>query len=105
MTDISPQDLKARLDRHESLVLLDVREDWEVELCGIAGSLHVPLAELPGRMAELEPHARVVTICHKGARSLQAAHFLQANGFAGARSLQGGVEAWAVNVDPAMARY
>jgi sulfur-carrier protein adenylyltransferase/sulfurtransferase len=97
--------LKDELARGEQLVLLDVREDWEVVLCRIPGSLHVPLAQLPGRMAELEAGSRVVTICHKGARSMQAARFLLANGFTGARSLQGGVDAWATSVDPAMARY
>ena len=103
--DVTAVTLRDELARGEKVVLVDVREDWEVELCRIPGSLHVPLAELPGRMAELEPGARVVAICHKGARSLQAARYLQANGFAGARSLQGGVDAWAVNVDPAIARY
>jgi adenylyltransferase/sulfurtransferase len=103
--ELTAATLKDELARGEKLVLVDVREDWEVELCRIPGSLHVPLAELPRRIAELAASSRVITICHKGGRSMQAARYLLANGFTGARSLQGGVDAWAASVDPAMARY
>ena len=97
--------LKQELARGDQILLLDVREPWEDELCRISGSVLVPLAELPSRLGELDPGAAIVAICHKGARSLQAALFLRGNGFANARSLRGGLDAWAVSVDPGMTRY
>jgi rhodanese-related sulfurtransferase len=64
----------------------------------------VPLQELPGRLAELDPHAEIVTVCHKGKRSLLAQQLLQGAGFR-ARSLTGGIDAWAEEAEPGMARY
>ncbi len=98
-------ELKEALARGERPMLVDVRQPWEVELCRIDGSHHIPLHQLPERLAEIAADAAVVTICHTGKRSLQAARFLQAHGVTNARSLTGGVDAWAVSVDPTMARY
>jgi rhodanese-related sulfurtransferase len=84
--------------------VIDVREPWEWEIARIEGSRHLPLGELPGRLAELDPHAEIVTVCHKGKRSLQAQQLLQGAGFQ-ARSLAGGIDAWAEEVEPGMARY
>ncbi len=103
--ELSATALKEELARGTRIVLLDVREPWECELCLIEGSVPVPMGELPERLEELDKSATIVTICHKGSRSLQAARFLKASGFADARSLRGGVESWAVNVDPGMTRY
>ncbi len=55
MSDITPQDLKARLDRHQALVLLDVREDWETALCRLDNATHIPIEEIELRTAELDP--------------------------------------------------
>jgi adenylyltransferase/sulfurtransferase len=87
------------------LVLVDVREAFEWEICRIAGSVLIPLRELPARVGEIDPAADVVAVCHTGQRSLAAARFLREAGIPRARSLRGGVEAWARTVDPAMARY
>ncbi len=103
--DLTVFELKDALAQGEPLLLLDVRQQWEVDICRIEGSRHIPLHELPNRLAELEPGAAIVTICHGGSRSMQAARFLMASGLANVRSLKGGIEAWAVGVDPSMARY
>jgi adenylyltransferase/sulfurtransferase len=103
--ELSATALKEELARGTRIVLLDVREPWECELCLIEGSVPVPMGELPERLEELDRGATIVTVCHKGARSLQAARFLKASGFSNARSLRGGVEAWALDVDPGMTRY
>jgi adenylyltransferase/sulfurtransferase len=103
--ELSATELKAELASGVKIVLVDVREPWEFELCRIEGSVPVPMGELPDRLEELDKGATVVTICHKGSRSLQAARFLKASGFASARSLKGGVDAWATNVDKGMTRY
>jgi adenylyltransferase/sulfurtransferase len=84
--------------------VLDVREPWEWEIAHIAGSRLVPLGELASRLGELDPGADVVTICHRGARSLTAQQLLQGAGFR-AWSLVGGIDAWAAEMDPGMARY
>jgi molybdopterin/thiamine biosynthesis adenylyltransferase/rhodanese-related sulfurtransferase len=86
-------------------VLIDVREPWEFELAHLEGAQLVPLGELPSRLTELPATASLVTVCHKGVRSERAAALLRRAGFARVRSLAGGVEAWAQEVEPAMRRY
>ena len=86
-------------------VLVDVREPWEYAHCRIEGSLSVPLSELPARVAELPAQRELVVVCHHGSRSQHAAQWLAGNGFANVHNLRGGVEAWAVEVEPGMRRY
>ncbi len=86
-------------------VLVDVREPWEFELCHIAGSVPIPLSDLPARLAELDPSQAITLICHHGMRSEMAAGFLERNGFSKVANLVGGIAAWADQVDPDMARY
>lgn len=89
----------------ERPVLLDVREPWEYELCHVAGSKHLPMHAVPARLGELDPDGDVVVICHHGVRSRQVGMFLEHSGFLSVHNLTGGIEAWARDVDPAMARY
>lgn len=89
----------------ERPVLLDVRESWEYELCHLDGSTHVPMQAVAARLGELEPDREVVVVCHHGVRSMQVAIFLESEGFSSVHNLKGGVDAWAQDVDPAMARY
>ena len=86
-------------------VLVDVREPWEFELARIEGSLLVPLGQLPSRVDELPRDRPLVMVCHTGRRSQNAAMFLAQSGFADVQNLSGGVERWAVEVDPSMRRY
>jgi adenylyltransferase/sulfurtransferase len=86
-------------------VLVDVREPWEFELAHVEGSRLLPLGELPSRLTELPASASLVTVCHKGVRSERAAALIRRAGFSRVRSLAGGVDAWAHEVDPAMRRY
>ena len=85
--------------------LLDVREPWEFELARIEGSELVPLGQLPGRLQELDPELETVVICHHGVRSMQAAFFLQAQGFRNVINLAGGIDAWSREVDPSTPSY
>lgn len=85
--------------------VLDVREPWEVERCAIEGSVAIPMAEIPSRIGDLDPGRPWVVVCHHGMRSLQAALFLERQGFDRMHNLLGGIDAWAVQVDPAMPRY
>jgi len=86
-------------------VLLDVREAWERQLCTIAGSIHIPMGQIPARLHELDRNASIVCICHHGARSARVASFLEGNGYQQTINLTGGVDAWAREVDRSMATY
>jgi rhodanese-related sulfurtransferase len=102
--DISAQDLKARLDRRDPLVLLDVREAWETTLCRLDNAVHIPIEEIEFRTTELDPADEIVVYCHHGVRSAAVAGFLRQQGFR-AVNLAGGVDEWARTVDPRMKRY
>ena len=85
--------------------ILDVREPWEHAIAQLPGSVLIPLGELPARLADLPAHRDIVTVCHHGMRSLTAQQLLTGAGFSRVRSLAGGVDAWARQVDRAMRRY
>lgn len=100
------QELKARLDRNESVVLLDVRKPFEREIADLGG-ISIPLDELEDRMDELSEYRdrEIVVYCRSGARSARAVSMLQQAGFDHARNLEGGVLAWSDHIDPSMLKY
>ncbi len=102
--DMTPQELKVRLDRKEPIVLLDVREGWETALCRLENAIHIPIEELEYRVEELNPEDEIVVYCHHGIRSAAVASFLRGQGFK-AVNLAGGLDFWAQTVDRAMRRY
>jgi adenylyltransferase/sulfurtransferase len=102
--EVEAPELARMLRRKPAPVVVDVRERWEWEIARIEGSTLVPLGELAGRMNELDPRATLVTVCHKGMRSLMAQELLQGAGYQ-ARSLAGGIDAWAAEVEEGMPRY
>ena len=101
---ISPEELKERLDRGESPVLLDVREPWEFGLARIEGSKLVPMSEILDRLSELDPEAETAVICHHGVRSAYVTRILDRSGFAAAYNLEGGLDAYSA-VDGSVPRY
>jgi rhodanese-related sulfurtransferase len=105
--EIGALKLAERLRSGAPLRLVDVREGWEREIAAIPGDLHIPMNEVPARIAEFAPPAGGTTVvyCHAGVRSLTVAVFLERNGLQGVLSLSGGIDAWAVEVDPALPRY
>lgn len=103
--EIGPEALKARLDRREPLVLVDVRDDWEVRLCALDNAVHIPMPEVEFRTAELDPGDEIVVYCHQGVRSAAVAEYLRSLGFGKVWNLAGGLDRWARQVDPAMRRY
>lgn len=88
----------------QGAVLIDVREPDEVALCSVAGSVHIPMREIPARLGEL-PDAHLLILCHHGGRSGRVTQFLRANGRENATNVAGGIEAWACKIDPSLARY
>ncbi len=103
--EITPAELKARLNSGEKLVLVDVREPWEQEICRIEGASLVPLGTLATSLNTLPDVDEVICYCHHGMRSLDAAAWLRFQGFEKAKSLAGGIERWSLEVDPNVPRY
>lgn len=103
--EISVEALRERRRAGNSMLLIDVREPHEWDIAHIDGAELIPLRQLPARLRELDAHAEIVTYCHRGLRSLQALELLRSAGFDNVRSLSGGIDAWAAEADPAMARY
>ena len=105
--ELTPVSLKARLDAGEDLLLIDVREPFEVELAHIEGAQLIPLGQIEGAFGELEhwKERPVVLHCHSGARSRHACQLLVSKGFSQVENLQGGIDAWSLEVDPSVPRY
>jgi len=104
--EITPKELKARLDRNERPLLLDVRQDWETKLCRLENAIHIPIEEIELRTDELNPDDEIVVYCHQGVRSAAVAEYLrQQHGFKDVKNLAGGLDSWARTVDPTMRRY
>ncbi len=107
MQNMSVQVLAQMRAQGVSVCVVDVREDWERALVCIEGSVHIPLGQLPAQVEILKSHQNtpVVAVCHHGVRSQRAALFLASVGFSQVFSLEGGVDAWASEIDPSLARY
>jgi len=105
MAEITPQALKARLDKPGAPLLLDVRQDWETKLCRLPNAVHIPIEEIELRTDELDPNDEIVVYCHQGVRSAAVADYLSQLGFRNVKNLSGGLDAWARAVDPTMRRY
>lgn len=103
--DISPKELKELIASDAPLCLIDVRGADECARASIEGCRNLPIDDLPGCVADLPKDRLIVTVCHHGMRSKRAAEFLAANGFPNVKSLRGGVDLWAVEVDPTIGRY
>jgi len=102
--EITPKELKARLDRGDDIYVLDVREPHEYQICNIGGHL-IPLGELPLRAAELDSSQEIVAHCRSGKRSAEAVEFLRKAGFRKLWNLKGGILAWSDEVDPSVPKY
>ncbi|MBI3466010.1 MAG: rhodanese [Planctomycetes bacterium] len=105
--EIDCRAVKARLDAGDDLVFVDCREPSEHEIVRIDGASLLPMSQFAARIGELEPHRDrpIVIHCHHGGRSLQVAAWLRQRGFAQAQSMAGGIDRWAGEIEPGMARY
>jgi rhodanese-related sulfurtransferase len=103
--EITPANTKRRLDRGDKLLLVDVREPWEFEICRIEGAKHLPMGSIPANLQALDTDDEVICYCHHGMRSLDVAVWLRGQGVARAKSLAGGIERWSLEIDPRVPRY
>jgi rhodanese-related sulfurtransferase len=105
--DIDVRSVKQMLDGGEKFALLDCREPGEVATACIAGSIHIPMREIPSRISELETYKseRLVVHCHHGGRSLRVTNFLRQQGFEQVQNMAGGIDAWSLEIDAGVPRY
>ena len=103
--DTTVKDLKTRIDGKDEVLVLDVREPQEFQICRIPGSTLIPLNDLPQRLAELEGYKDMVVHCKSGVRSAKAVKLLHEAGFSSAKNLRGGILAWIDEIDPSLPKY
>jgi rhodanese-related sulfurtransferase len=104
--EITPEEVKRKLDQSEEFTLLDVREPWEFETASISGAKLLPMGDVPSRAhQELDPENHIVVVCHHGVRSMSVTVWLRQQGFEQAQSMQGGIDAWSRRVDGSVPFY
>jgi adenylyltransferase/sulfurtransferase len=102
---ITVQVLKSKQERGDKFVLVDVREPYEYDICRIPGSKLIPLGQLPSRMSELDSADEIILQCKSGARSARALRLLQEAGFSKLANVEGGIVAWAEQIDSTVPKY
>lgn len=103
--EISVQDLAAWRAAKREFVLLDCREPLELQMAAVDGVLHIPMPEIPTRLAELEPSAEIAVLCHHGVRSMRVAMWLAHQGYTKVVSVRGGIDAWSREIDGTVPLY
>ncbi len=103
--DIEPTEVKAKMDRGDQFVLIDVREPHEYQICSIPNAKLIPLGDLPKRVNELDSADEIIAHCKSGMRSAKAVEFLKQAGFRKVRNMKGGILAWSDKVDPTVPKY
>lgn len=105
--EITPAELAELLKSGCRVRLIDVREDWEHQHVAIAGAEHIPMMQVPQHFEALAQDAdcEIVCYCHAGMRSLTVADWMRRSGIPNARSLSGGIDRWACEIDPSLPRY
>jgi rhodanese-related sulfurtransferase len=106
VSELSAVEVERRLRSGSGpILLLDVREPYERTLATIEPSVHLPMQEVPDRLAELPRDRPIIVYCHSGVRSAMVAGYLEQNGFSDVSNLAGGIDAWSREVDPGVPRY
>lgn len=103
--EITPQEVKAKMERGERLILVDVREPWEHAQCRIEGAQLIPMGTIPANLQALDTDEDIVCYCHHGMRSRDVANWLRAQGVTHAKSMAGGIDRWSAEIDPKVPRY
>jgi rhodanese-related sulfurtransferase len=106
--EITPQEVKERLDSGEKLVLIDVREPSEFQQTRIEGAELIPMRTVPAELSRLEARSddgALIVFCHHGVRSLNVVHWLREQGLSECQSMAGGIDRWSREIDPLVPRY
>ena len=102
--DLTPKEFKDYLVDDE-VTLVDVREQWEFDICQIKGAILIPLGEIAESYVNLNKNSKIALYCHSGIRSMHVADFLLSKDFQSLVNLQGGIDAWAQEIDTTVERY
>ena len=104
--EIAPEDLQGLLTSGSDVVVVDVREPWEIQTANLAGTLNIPMNDIPARFrGEIDPEKHTVVMCHHGVRSMNVTAWLRQQGFEKVQSLRGGIDRWAREIDPRVPLY
>jgi adenylyltransferase/sulfurtransferase len=103
--ELSPTACAQKLHEATKPLLLDVREEWEVKLVALPESLHIPMGQLPDRLAEIPKDRDIIVLCHAGVRSRKVAEFLDAHQYPAVYNMTDGIMGWQRDVDPSLPRY
>jgi rhodanese-related sulfurtransferase len=104
--EISVADVESMRDAGEEIIVLDVREPWELDVACISGSKHIPMGDVPARFnQELDPDDHIVVVCHHGVRSMNVTAWLRQQGFEKVQSLRGGIDRWSREIDSSVPLY
>ena len=103
--EITPYDLEKRLNSSSQLILLDVREEFELKISSIQDSIHIPINEIPDKINDLDPKKNYVVVCKSGIRSAYVCEYLIKNKFKSVKNLAGGINEWAKKIDSSLPVY
>lgn len=103
--DFTPLELVQEMVKRKDVLMLDVREHTEIQICHVENAMHVPMGEIPNKLDDLPKNKDLIVFCHMGVRSRQVMNYLRRNGFSRAFNLKGGIDRWSVEVDPQIQRY
>ena len=106
MIEKTPTEIKSLLENsNNKAIILDVREEWEYDICHIENSTHIPMGKIVSVEGELSINMKIIVVCHHGIRSRMVAKYLTSKGFSDVINLTGGIDAWSMNIDPSMPKY
>ena len=104
INDLTPKQFKDYL-LDDEVILVDVREQWEFDICQIKGAILIPMGEIATSYENLDKDSKIALYCHSGIRSMHVADFLLSKDFDLVANLQGGIDAWAQEIDTTVERY
>ena len=103
--EITPEEVKSKLESGMEFTLVDCREPWEYQTARIERAVNIPMGEIPTRVQDLDPDAHIVVVCHHGVRSMNVTAWLRQHGFQKAQSMAGGIDAWSRRIDRNVPMY
>lgn len=103
--NITPQTVKARLEAGEALLIIDVRQAWELNRSRLAQAVHIPMDDIPDSLDRIPQDTPVVIMCHHGTRSAQVTQWLRAQGYQNVLNMEGGIDGWSHQVDSSIPLY
>ena len=104
-SEFTPLELLQEMEKRQDMMMLDVREPVEIQICHIENAMHVPMGQIPTKLEELPKNKDLVVFCHMGIRSRQVMNYLKKNGFSRVYNLKGGIDRWSIEVDSKIQRY